>query len=93
MSNSDAALFDGVVGAIRAAKQASGDLVDYQITLDSRLHEGDLKMDSIDYVAMLVAIEEEFGVIASDEDFSLDSVDTVADVVDVVRRLTHAQRR
>lgn len=84
-------LFEGVVSAIRQAKLMNGGAGDHPIALDSRLDQDPLTMDSLDHVAMLVAIEERFGVIASDEDFALGSVRTVADVVDVVRRLTESE--
>lgn len=91
MLDADRVLFDGVTGAIRKAKQMNGDPGDYEIIPGSRL-DADLAMDSLDHVAMLVAIEEEFGVIASDEDFALGSVTTVEDVMDVVRRLADVPR-
>ncbi|GAA2939720.1 acyl carrier protein [Streptomyces enissocaesilis] len=88
MSTDDQVLFKGVVAAIRQAKEMGGD-AGTEVGMTSRLDE-DLEMDSLDHVAMLVAIEENFGVIASDEDFAMNSIRTVADVVEVVRGLTRA---
>lgn len=57
-----------------------------EIQLESELGELPLAMDSIDFVGMIIGIEEAFGIIAEDEDFLGSSMLTVANVVDVVKR-------
>jgi acyl carrier protein len=57
-----------------------------EIQMESELTEFPLAMDSIDFVGMIIGIEEAFGIIAEDEDFLGSSMITVANVVDVVKR-------
>lgn len=68
------------------AKAETAVLQPEEISLDSRLGEHPLAMDSIDFVRMVIGIEEEFGIIAEDEQFLASSMLTVADVVTAVQR-------
>jgi acyl carrier protein len=87
MTLNDDAIMQGVIRSIRVAKEMSGDAGEYEIGLDSKLIKAPLSMGSLDYVAMMVNLEEQFGIIATDEDFAQESVATVGDLVDMVRRL------
>jgi acyl carrier protein len=75
-----------VRGVIVQAKAETLVLEPEDITLESRLAEHPLAMDSIDFVRMVIGIEEEFGIIAEDEEFLASSMRTVADVLAAVRR-------
>jgi acyl carrier protein len=75
-----------VRGIIVQAKAESLVLQPEEVTLESRLTGPPLAMDSIDFVHMVIGIEEEFGIIAEDEQFLASSIETVADLVDAVRR-------
>lgn len=75
-----------VRGIIVQAKAESIVLQPEEIGKDCRLTEPPLAMDSIDFVRMVIGIEEEFGIIAEDEQFLASSIDTVADLVIAVQR-------
>lgn len=79
-------VFPLVRTAIIRAKSEVAFIRPDEISLDTSLFDGVLAMDSIDYVATIVQIEELFGFIAEDEDFLGSSVRTVGDLVDVVQR-------
>jgi acyl carrier protein len=81
---------DEILSRVRSIiTQAKAEMVVLQpedISLDSRLSDYPLAMDSIDFVRMVIGIEEEFGIIAEDEQFLASSMLTVADVVAAVQR-------
>jgi acyl carrier protein len=82
----DEEVFARVRDIIITTKAASVAIQAHEIRPESELGEMPLAMDSIDFVSMIVGIEETFGIIAEDEDFLASSMRTVADVVEVVKQ-------
>ncbi len=82
----EAEIFIRLRDIIIATKAESVVIEPQEIQPDSDLSALPLAMDSIDFVGMIIGIEEAFGIIAEDEDFLGSSMRTVADVVEVVRR-------
>jgi acyl carrier protein len=54
-----------------------------EITLESDIHD-DLGADSLDFVEMVMAVEEEFDMEIPDKD--LDEIDTVGDIVEYIEK-------
>jgi acyl carrier protein len=79
-------ILERVRGIIVQAKAESILLQPEEIAPQGRLDEPPLAMDSIDFVRMVIGIEEEFGIIAEDEQFLASSMETVGDVVAAVQR-------
>jgi acyl carrier protein len=83
MSDND--ILDKVRAVIIAAKIETVVLSPEQLTPDASLEGYPVAMDSIDFVKMIVGIEETFGLVAEDDDFIVSSMRTVSDVVNVVK--------
>lgn len=56
-----------------------------QIRMESDLTEPPLSLDSIDFLAMIIELENNFGLIAEDKHFLDPSLRTVADIVSAVK--------
>jgi len=87
MADDDPDVLDRVIRTVFKVKEASNPVPLSDITADTPLDEPPLSMDSLDRVSLMVRLEEEFGIIASDEDFTIGSVAAVGDVAQVVNRL------
>jgi acyl carrier protein len=65
-------------------------VVDDSLVLDNALLAEDLSITSLDRFELLMALEEEFGMEISEQDF--EGVKTVADVVHCIERKTGRQK-
>lgn len=86
MPENDQTIVDRVIKTVIATTAASR-AVDAEIDASTLLDDPPLSMDSLDHVSLMVNLEDEFGIIASDEDFAKESVSTVGDIAVVVQRL------
>ena len=71
---------DGVKEVIDETLKYSGD-----VTTDTKL-KGDLIMDSLDGVELVMALEEKFGVVIPNEDMA--NLETVGDIVTYIDKKT-----
>ena len=81
----DEEIFAAVRDAIIWAKVDVVTVAPSQVTMESRLAEPPIFLDSLESIAMVTQLEERLGLVAEDEHFFSGSVQTVGDVVSAVR--------
>jgi acyl carrier protein len=82
----DGTIFERIRTIIVQVQSETAPIDPAQVEPSSNLSEWPFSIDSIDFVKIIIGIEEEFGIVAEDEDFLASKMNTVEDIVDVVQR-------